>query len=120
MFSNANAIFSRFQISYLSLRNAPKTFSIPVIRQREIIESIFSLESVTSGTTGSILTAHRILLLVNFSITLNIDEVGGVPGSIMRRTFSSAVVTDQTIKQLSRYPSCRSKSREISVDFVKT
>jgi hypothetical protein len=49
---------------------------------------------------GSMLTQHLIPESRNFFIVSKTLDVGGVPGSMIRFTFSSMVVIDQTTKQL--------------------
>jgi hypothetical protein len=50
---------------------------------------------------------------------IDIIMTGGVPGSMRCLILSLQVVIDQTIKQLSLYFLCSSKSLDIMVDFVK-
>jgi hypothetical protein len=75
---------------------------------------------VIRGKIGSIFTPHRIPASTNLLISANIEDAGGVPGSITRLTFSLHVVIDQTKKQLSLYLWCKGRSLDIIVDFVKT
>ncbi len=67
------------------------------------MDSISFDESVISGIMGSIFTVQQIPASQNLFITLNVADAGGVPGSVIRLTFSLQVVIDHTIKQLSLY-----------------
>jgi hypothetical protein len=64
-------------------------------------------------------TPQRTPSSINLSINVKIEDAGGVPGSMRRLILSLQVVIDQTIKQLSLYFLCSSKSLDIMVDFVK-
>ena len=100
--------------------------NIPISTSQNITtETVFTDLNKTNLLSNPINTPTHISNLItpasiNFFINLNIETAGGVPGSTSLRIFSLHVVIDQTIKQLSLYFSCNSKSRNIRLDFVNT